>query len=169
MRHFQKKAETIFPKLKVQLENLSKYNGLLDFKYGSGEESLAPENTWIGRWWEESADCVYYVLRWLYGWLLLSVYTVLTLHTPQQFIQLWSTTKISGASHQVTGPARATGNTKRGTGYLECQSWSVIPPVFVQITGGWYWNAEWSMILIEWVLTMWWFLLYVSSNWKMSL
>jgi hypothetical protein len=45
MRHFQKKAETIFPKLKVQLENLSKYNGLLDLKYGSGEESLAPENT----------------------------------------------------------------------------------------------------------------------------
>lgn len=58
---------------------------------------------------------------------------------------------------------------QRSTGYPECQSVSVIYPVFVQITGGTYWNAEWSMILIEWVLTKWWFLLYVSSNWKMSL
>jgi len=118
---------------------------------------------------KESTDRVYYVLRWLHRPLLISVYTVLTLYTRQQFTQLWSTTKISGASHQVTSPARATGNTKRHWVPRMPVFLSVIFPVFVPITGGMYWNAEWNMILIEWVLTKWWFLLYVSGNWKMSL
>lgn len=59
MRHFQKKLETIFTKLKVQLENLSKYNGLLDLKYCPGEEPLALKNTGIGRRWEgEHGPCL---------------------------------------------------------------------------------------------------------------
>lgn len=92
--HFQKELNAILPKLKAQLENL------LQIQWSAGFEILLrrrapqcwriPESAEGGK---EHEDCIYYVLRRLHRSLLSSVYTALTLHTPEQFVQLWSTTK----------------------------------------------------------------------------
>lgn len=46
---------------------------------------------------KDHEDGIYYVLGWLHRSLLISVYTVLTFHPPEQFVQLWYTTKSTGS------------------------------------------------------------------------
>lgn len=143
MRHFQKKLETIFPKLKVQLGNLSKYSGLLDLKYCPGEEALAPENTWTGRWWEgECRLCLLCLGKTPRATAGFCIYSADPSHSTAVYAAvIYNEEHRSESSRCHLGPSPATGIQRALGSQNASHSWSVISSVFVQITSSMYWKT----------------------------
>lgn len=82
--------------------------------------SISPrvlENTWISRRQEQAWDGIYYVSSRLCRSLLTSVYSALTLHTPEQFVQLGLQPTAHTVCH-LLGPALANWSTQGKRQYV---------------------------------------------------
>lgn len=104
MMTFSEGAESYFAKMKSTVRNLLQIQCSAGFEIFLQRQAPCcrriPESAEGGR---KHEDGIYYVSRWLHRSLLISVYTALTFHTPEQFVQLWSTSK-STCSISSGGP-----------------------------------------------------------------